>query len=196
MESCIHLEVKEGGKMNILSIVLIAIGLSVDSFTIALTYGMVTKKLRARNILKISIFLGALQTIAPLIGWSVGVKLKDYLSSMNHWVAIALLSTIGIRMIFEAIRGKKERDNYTSLNFKTLPLITFAVSFDEIIAGLSFAFLKISIFQAITVIGIITFIMSLVGICIGKRFGKILKDKSELIGGIIFIIIGLKSFIS
>ena len=128
----------------------------------------------------------------PLIGWIAGVSVKDLIADIDHWVAFILLGFIGCKMILEAIKPDHNKKKINALNFSVLLILSVATSIDALAAGLSFGCLNVYIFRAITVIGIITFILSLIGVFIGHKFGKFLENKVEIVGGLLLIAIGIK----
>ncbi|MCI6276023.1 MAG: manganese efflux pump MntP family protein [Clostridium sp.] len=197
--------------MNLLSLILTAFGLSMDAFAVSITNGLRMKKRTNKNAAKIAIYMGGFQGLMPVIGWALGLGFKDYITSIDHWIALVLLSLIGGKMIYEAIQDKrhpeesceeqeqgddssKESDDGVVSN-KELLLLAIATSIDALAVGVSFAFLNISIISSASIIAIITFLMCFIGVKIGKKCGCFLKDKSEIIGGIILILIGLNIFL-
>lgn len=181
--------------MNLISISLIAVGLAMDAFAVSLTTGIILKKNKGilKNSLIIAAYFGFFQALMPLIGWFVGLQFKEYIEKLDHWIAFILLSFIGIKMIYEAIKKKYDQEEAIDpLNKKTLLFLAIATSIDALIIGLSFALLEVSIISATLIIGIITFIICFIGVYLGKRFGQIFKGKAELFGGAILIFIGFR----
>lgn len=181
--------------MSILSIILIAIGLSMDAFAVALTTGMKTNDCNRNKIaIKAAVYFGVFQGIMPLIGWSLGIKFTSYIENIDHWIAFILLSIIGGKMIYEALKSKeedeKEEEDYTSN--KRFLILAIATSIDALAVGVSFAFLNVNIITAVIIIALITFILSLIAVYLGRLLGEVLKSKAELAGGIILVIIGIK----
>lgn len=194
--------------MSFLSLLLIAFGLSMDAFAVSITNGISIKNLKNKHAFKIAAFMGAFQGIMPVIGWAAGVGFKDYIESIDHWIALILLTIIGGKMIVEAIKNRnegvcatgqpiepEEDHNDEILNNKVLFLLAVATSIDALAVGVSFAFLQISIVTSALLIGIITFIVCFIGVKIGKRCGCFLQSKAEIAGGVILILIGLKIFL-
>lgn len=199
--------------MNLLSLILTAFGLSMDAFAVSVTNGMRMKEITNKNAAKIAIYMGGFQGLMPVIGWALGLGFKDYITSIDHWIALVLLSLIGGKMIYEAIQDKrhpeecpkekeegdddgsyKESDSGLVSN-KELLLLAIATSIDALAVGVSFAFLNISIISSASIIALITFVICFIGVKIGKKCGCFLKDKAEIIGGIILILIGLNIFL-
>ena len=174
-----------------ITILLIALGLAMDSFSVAIANGLATKTFKITKALKISAFFGFFQAIMPIIGWYAGVYILDLISDFDHWVAFFLLTFIGVRMIYESIRN--ESDNFVrSHDIKILLILSIATSIDALAVGLSLSFLEISVLFPAIVIGVVTFLLSFLGVFVGGRFGSILKNKVEVLGGLILIGIGLK----
>ena len=180
--------------MDIISIILIAGGLSMDSFAVSIANGLTIKELNAKRILLISFSLAIFQALMPLAGWFAGIGIEKYIKEIDHWIAFALLTIIGLKMIYEGI---KKNDIKKDSELKILTLIgqSFATSVDAFVVGISFALLNVSIIKPILIIGIITFAFSLIGLQLGKYFGKRLGKTVEIFGGIVLIGIGTKILI-
>lgn len=183
--------------MDIFKLFLIAVGLSMDAFAVALCKGLNMRKINYKHGAVIALFFGGFQAAMPLIGWAVGIRFEEYVTSIDHWIAFILLAIIGGKMVYEAISDKDSEDDYTScktdkLDLKELAIMAVATSIDALAVGISFAFLNINIVPAVTLIGITTFILSFAGVIIGNNFGLKFKEKAEIAGGVILIFIGLK----
>ncbi len=178
--------------MSIASILLIGVGLSMDAFAIAITCGIIIKGLRVSNVLKVGIFFGLAQAIMPLIGWIAGYSFSDYIVRVDHWIAFGLMVIIGGKMLHEASKGECETGGFDPLDNKTLLVLAIATSVDALAVGISFAFLKVNIYSAITIIGIITFVICTLGVILGKQFGCLLKNKAQFLGGAVLIFMGFK----
>ena len=180
--------------MGIVEIFLIGVGLSMDAFAVAVCKGLNMRKVNKLHCLIIALFFGGFQALMPLVGWALGRQFEQYITSVDHWIAFALLAFLGGKMIFEAL--KKEEDDEVrrddKLDIKELFLMAVATSIDALAVGITFAFLNVNIFQAITVIGCTTFVLACVGVFIGNIFGSKYKSKAELLGGVILILIGVK----
>ena len=184
---------KERNFMLLYEVFLVGVGLSMDAFAAAVCRGLSMKKINYRHALVIGLFFGGFQALMPLIGWFLGKQFASYIERFDHWIAFGLLLIIGGKMIIDVIRGEDESCPYSNgLDLKQLTVMAIATSIDALAVGVSFAFLKTNIFSAIAVIGLTTFILSLVGVLIGNRFGEKYKDKATLAGGIILIAIGTK----
>lgn len=180
--------------MSVIELVLIAIGLSMDAFAISVCKGLGMPKINYKHTFVIGLFFGGFQALMPLIGWFVGLRFERYIFNFDHWVAFALLSFIGVRMIFQAL--KKDSDEYPineQINIKELFVLAIATSIDALAVGITFALVPgTDIGPAVIIIGTITFALSCVGVAIGNRFGAKYKSRAELAGGIILVSMGLK----
>ena len=182
--------------MNFASLFFISIGLAMDAFAVSLTEGISLRKLCIKSTLKIALIFGLFQGIMPLLGWAIGGLFYDKISKFDHWIAFGLLFFIGIKMILDArefgkcdIKGKCEKDS-------NIIVLGIATSIDALAVGFSFSLLPgLNIYFSIAVIGIITFILSSVGVYLGNKVGQLLGAKAEYMGGIILIGIGIKMLI-
>ena len=177
-----------------LIILLIALGLAMDSFSVSITNGLTNKFFKATDALKIGIFFGLFQAIMLVFGWLAGVNVIDLIAGFDHWIAFALLSCIGCRMIYESIK-KESKKILSPLNISVLLMLSIATSIDALAVGLSLSFLKVSIVVPVIITGIITFLLSFLGVYLGNRFGRFFKNKIGVLGGLILIIIGLRILI-
>lgn len=182
--------------MNIITALLLAFGLAMDSFAVSITSGVKEKNIITKSeIFLMAVFLGFFQGFMPFIGWVLGTGLESIVKSYDHWIAFILLTMIGIKMIYESVKNKNTKEiEFHSL--KTLLLLSIATSADALIAGITFAFINIQLLLSLIIIGSITFILSLIGPCIGKRLGEKFGTKSEIAGGFILIFIGSKILIT
>jgi putative Mn2+ efflux pump MntP len=170
---------------------LIAISLAMDSFSVAITRGLSNPESRiAGQAVKVAFYFGLFQGLMPIIGWTVGVSIIEYIAGIDHWVAFGLLSIIGVRMIYEAIQTESEQLVSSSRN-SVLLMLAVATSIDALAVGLSYSLMDISIVAPAMIIGIITFGLSFIGVYIGKRFGTKF-EKIGMVGGVILIGIGIK----
>lgn len=175
-------------------ILLIAISLSLDAFSIAVSYGLTSRGLKVFNGFLIAFSFGLFQAIMPLIGYMGGSILKQFISNIDHWVAFFLLGYIGLKMIVNALGKKNQTIDLT--NPKILLALSVATSIDALIIGIGFSFIAINIIEACLVIGIITFTLSLIGVVSGKFFKSLFTQSRlkyvEIGGGLILILIGLR----
>ncbi|MBR4733590.1 MAG: manganese efflux pump [Lachnospiraceae bacterium] len=177
--------------MSLLELFLVAVGLSMDAFAVSICKGLAMQKLTFKKAAIVGLWFGGFQAGMPLIGYFLGKQFESYITSIDHWIAFVLLSIIGITMIREAMSKEEEKAD-DSLAVKTMFLLAVATSIDALAIGVTFAFLQVSIAPAVSLIGITTFLLSVVGVKVGNVFGMKYKSKAELTGGIILIAIGLK----
>lgn len=168
----------------------IAIGLSMDAFAIAVGKGLCLRKMEYRYALIIGLFFGGFQALMPLIGYILGTRFAAYLTSVDHWIIFTLLCLIGINMILESRKEKKEICAVFSI--KDITILSLVTSIDALAVGITFAFLHANIVIGMAVIGVVTFVLSFFGVVIGNMFGARFKSKAEAAGGIILILIGTK----
>jgi putative Mn2+ efflux pump MntP len=178
--------------MNIFSLFLIAAGLSMDAFAVAVCKGLSLKKLYFRHMLIVGLWFGGFQALMPLLGYLLGSSFESYITAFDHWIAFGLLSLIGISMLKSAFSKQEEESLDSSLSVKAMAPLALATSIDALAVGVTFAFLRVNIVTAILFIGCITLVFSMVGVKIGNLFGVKYKSKAELVGGIILIFMGLK----
>ena len=170
---------------------LIAIALAMDSFSVSIANGLTTKQFKTTNALKIGAFFGFFQAIMPIIGWYAGAHILDLISEFDHWIAFFLLAGIGLRMVYESIK-QDSKSIIRSFSLKVLLMLSIATSIDALAVGLSLFVLNVSIMTLAVATGIITFTLSCFGVYLGGKFGSLLRNKVEALGGIILIIIGLR----
>ena len=178
--------------MGIIELLLLAIGLSMDAFAVAVCKGLATPQLKPRHLLIAGAWFGGFQALMPLIGYFLGAAFESYISSLDHWVAFVLLFLIGANMVKEALSGEAEAAD-CSFDFKTMLVMAVATSIDALAVGITFAILPdVNILFAVLFIGVITFALSALGVRVGHTVGAKYKSKAELAGGIILILLGLK----
>lgn len=183
--------------MDLITLFLIAIGLAMDAFSVAVTDGIVLKNIRISYALKIGLFFGAFQFGMLFIGDALGGTFSSYISACDHWIAFFLLLFIGGKMFYDAVfeKDKEEREDKNPLGFKTLTVLAVATSIDALAVGVSFAAMNVDIITASTVVGLVAFAFSFAGVYIGAKFGNIFGNKSEIIGGLVLMGIGVKILI-
>ena len=178
--------------MSFSELLLIAIGLSMDAFAVAVCKGLSVEKTKVKHYIITGLWFGGFQALMPFLGYLLGSAFEKYIVSFDHWIAFILLSVIGINMIKEGF-SKEENETDASFSFKNMLLLAIATSIDALAVGVTFALLPdVNIFHAISLIGITTFILSAIGIKIGSVFGMKYKSAAELTGGIILILMGTK----
>jgi putative Mn2+ efflux pump MntP len=179
--------------INFISLLFIALGDSADCFAVALSGSCSTKNLTRLQILRASASFGLFQFLMPLLGWLAGRAFVNFIGGFDHWVAFALLAAVGGRTVWESFHPEKEEKEKADFTKGWLLLtISFATSIDAFAVGLSFAFLKVNIVTAGLLIGITTFLVSILGFLLGRKVGEVVGKRAELVGGLILIVIGLQ----
>lgn len=181
-------------RMSLVELFLLAVGLSMDAFAVSVCKGLSTPRVRAKHMLLCGAYFGGFQALMPLIGYLLGVRFQSMIERIDHWVAFVLLAIIGINMIREAL-GSEEEQMDAFFGFKTMLLLAVATSIDALAVGVTFAFLNVQIVPAVCFIGVVTFILSMLGVRLGSVFGTKWKQRAELAGGAILVLIGLKILI-
>lgn len=176
--------------MPLLELFLIAVGLSMDAFAVAVCKGLSVSRVKPKNAVCAGLWFGIFQAGMPLIGYFLGTGFRKYIEAFDHWIAFALLAVIGANMIREAF-GEAEETN-ASFSPKTMLPLAVATSIDALAVGVSFALSDIEIVPAVTFIGVVTFVLSALGVYIGNIFGAKYRKGAEIAGGCILILIGLK----
>ena len=172
--------------MHFVEIILIAVGLAMDAFAVSVSKGLSMNKSYKKSLV-IGLYFGFFQALMPLIGYFLGFSFESIVTRIDHYIAFTLLTIIGLSMVLES---SEEYDD--KIDFKTMILLSIATSIDALAVGVTFAFLNVNIISSIIVIGIITFIISFLGVLIGNKFGSFFKNKAQIFGGFILIITGLK----
>ena len=177
--------------MGLIELFLIAVGLSMDAFAVSVCKGLAMPKCTFKKAAIVGLWFGGFQALMPAIGYILGAQFQEAIASIDHWIAFVLLALIGGNMVHEALDNDEEEAD-ASLDVQTMFLLAVATSIDALAIGITFAFLKVSIIPAVCFIGIVTFIISFAGVKIGNVFGARYKNKAEIVGGVILILLGLK----
>lgn len=177
--------------MDLLSVLLIAVGLAMDAFAVAICKGLAMKRPGIRQILIVGIWFGVFQALMPVIGYYLGSSFYSYIEDYDHWIAFILLALIGVNMIREALSDEEEGVD-ASTGFRTMLVLAVATSIDALAVGISLAMTGDDIMTSAVVIGVVTFLISASGVKIGSLFGDRFGKKAELVGGVILILIGLR----
>jgi len=177
--------------MDMLTIILIAIGLAMDAFAVSIAKGITISNHRKKTALVMATFFAVFQMFMPVIGWIAGLGLEELITGIDHWIAFGLLALIGARMIYDSTK-KEDPQRESNIRLHALLILSVATSIDALMVGLSFAFLQTAIALPIIVIGIVTFSLSYFGFIFGKVIGSVLGNKMKVVGGIILIGIGVK----
>ena len=203
--------------MDIITLLGIAVALSMDAFSVSICKGLATKTFSLKTALLCGLWFGGFQALMPVIGYILGAQFEHFITNIDHWIAFGLLLIIGVNMIREAFEEEttSQRDNKTasrvapscdSINepmvkeqcscgctgFKTMLGLAVATSIDALAVGVTFAFLKVNVWFSVMVIGITTFIFSFAGVKIGNIFGSRYSKAAEITGGVILILLGVK----
>ena len=177
--------------MSLLSLFIIAIGLAMDAFAVSICKGLAMQKVSFKKAGIVGLWFGGFQALMPFVGYLLGSQFEQYITAFDHWIAFALLLLIGGSMIREALSKQEECAN-ASLDIKSMLLLAVATSIDALGVGVTFAFLQVEIIPAIAFIGVITFVLSTLGVKVGNVFGVKYKSKAELAGGVILILMGFQ----
>lgn len=180
--------------MGFFEIMCISVGLAMDAFAVSICKGLAIEKLDYKKMIIIASYFGIFQMVMPLIGYFLGNSFQHVIYKIDHWIAFILLLGIGFNMIKEAF-SKDLEDKDDSTNFKTMIVLAIATSIDALAVGITFGFLQVRLFFSVIFIGIITFILCMIGVTIGKKFENRFQNKAELFGGVILILIGIKILI-
>lgn len=186
--------------MNLLELLIIAIGVSMDAFAAAICKGFSLYKVNIKSAGIVGLYFGSFQAIMPLIGYLLGIQFQSKIKAIDHWLAFILLGFIGLSFIKDSkdncceppIKAISSRKIRRLLGFKNMSVLAFATSIDALAIGVTFAFLDVNIVPAVSFIGIITFLFSIAGVKLGSIFGSKHKSKAEFVGGLILILMGFK----
>jgi putative Mn2+ efflux pump MntP len=176
--------------LDLLEILLIALGLAMDAFSVSVVQGMESRENRISNGLKMAGSFGIFQSLMPIIGWVAGLQLIDLISGFDHWIAFILLAFVGGKMIYEAIFVREKGSS--GISASVLLVLSIATSIDALAVGLSFSLLSLSIATPVIVIGVVAFILSFLGFYFGSNIGQVFDNKIQVLGGLILIGIGIK----
>lgn len=186
-----NVNIEAGESLKLIDIILLGVSLAMDATAVSICKGLSMKKLDKEKTITIALYFGTFQAIMPIIGYLLGISFKEVVESIDHWIALFLLAVIGINMIRESLSKESESLN-DLIDFKTMTPLAIATSIDALAVGITFAFLRVNIIEAVTIIGIITIFLSMIGVFIGNEFGNKYGKIAETVGGIVLIGIGLK----
>ena len=181
--------------MGIVELALIAVGLSMDAFAVAVCKGLGMRRLNLRHALVIALFFGGFQALMPLIGWALGAGFQSLIEPVDHWIAFVLLAFIGGKMLWDSFHDDDDgQPSFLTdrLDVREVLMLAIATSIDALAVGVSFAFLQVDIVPAVSLIGAITFVLSLLGVGAGHLFGARFEKPATIVGGVVLIGIGLK----
>ena len=177
---------------QLITFLLIGIGLSFDSFAVSVSCGLVRRKIQFKQAVIVAASLAFFQGVFPAVGWLIGSTVKNLISSVDHWIAFGLLAFIGIKMIVEGVKENGSLTNFNPFKLSVLIGLSVATSIDALVVGLSFGFLDMPILFPVLVIGVVTFVASMLGMLFGKYIPAKRSHQSLILGGVILISIGIK----
>lgn len=178
--------------MNLLSLTLIGVGLSIDSLAASITTGACSKNIRLKQVLKVAVFMAFFQGTMPLVGWLIGSSFKSIIEDYDHWVAFILLLGIGGKLIYDGIKNSTEEANPNPTKNMLLAGMALATSIDAMILGIGFGLIEINIWLAMLIIGTTTFLFSSAGVFVGEKLGNKINKGIEIFGGLVLIGLGVK----
>jgi len=178
--------------MQLGTIIVIAVGLAMDAFAVSIVSGSTYEKLKIKHALRIAVFFGGFQAFMPLIGWLAGLSAKEYIAGYDHWVAFGLLIAVGGKMIYESFKLASAKENFNPSDILVLLVLSIATSIDALAVGITLSLLKVSIATAVVTIGLVTFVLSYLGVLLGRKVGHFFESKIQAIGGLVLIGLGVK----
>ena len=181
--------------MSIIEIALIGVGLAMDAFAVSICKGLAMRRMNYKKAIIIAAFFGVFQALMPALGYVLGTTFANKIAAIDHWIAFILLALIGANMIKEALSSDDDECQDDSLRLGDLIMLSIATSIDALAVGITFAFFNVSLLLSVSMIGIITFIICVIGVKVGNVFGEKYKRKAELAGGLILIVMGAKILI-
>ena len=186
--------------MSIVELVLLGVGLAMDAFAVSICKGLGMSRVNMKQCFIIALFFGGFQALMPFLGWCLGSAFADKIKAIDHWIAFILLGYIGIKMISDAIKEWKEETKVDEmdppLDLKEMFLLAIATSIDALAVGITFSFLNVAIGIACAIIGLVTFVISGGGVFVGNIFGEKYKNKAQIVGGLILVLLGLRILIT
>ena len=181
--------------MSIIEIALIGVGLAMDAFAVSICKGLAMRRMNYKKAIIIAAFFGVFQALMPALGYVLGTTFANKIAAIDHWIAFILLALIGANMIKEALSSDDDECQDDSLRLGDLIMLSIATSIDALAVGITFAFFNVSLLLSVSMIGIITFIICVIGVKVGNVFVEKYKSKAELAGGLILIVMGAKILI-
>ena len=178
--------------MNLLVVLGMAVALAMDCFAVSMGMSCGAARLTGKQTVRVAIFFGLFQFAMPVLGWFAGENVLRYIERFDHWVALALLCFVGLKMIRESFEKKKDADPIDRTTGMPLLILSIATSIDALAVGLSLAVLRTNIFLPAALIGVVCFLLTVVGAKLGPFVGRAVGKRAELLGGLILIGIGVK----
>jgi putative Mn2+ efflux pump MntP len=181
--------------MDLITIIIIAVGLAMDAFAVSIVSGSAYKQLKIKHAFRIAVFFGGFQALMPLVGYLAGLSVRKYVADYDHWMAFALLSAVGAKMIYESFKITPAGEFFNPDNILFLLVLAVATSIDALAVGITLSFLQVSITITVVIIGLVTFVLSYIGVFIGTKIGHFFENKIVATGGLVLIALGLKILI-
>jgi putative Mn2+ efflux pump MntP len=179
--------------MGVVELLLIAVGLSMDAFAVSVCKGLGMRRLNVRVALVLALLFGVFQAGMPVIGWLLGSQFLWLIEPVDHWIAFVLLGFIGGKMILDAVRGEEEESGVVDrVAWGEFLMLAVATSIDALAVGISLAALNVEIVPSVLIIGVVTFVLSLVGVLVGHLFGSRFERPAQIVGGVVLMLIGVK----
>jgi putative Mn2+ efflux pump MntP len=179
--------------MGVAELLLIAVGLSMDAFAVSVCKGLGMRRLNVRVALVLALLFGVFQAGMPVIGWLLGSQFLWLIEPVDHWIAFVLLGFIGGKMILDAVRGEEEESGVVDrVAWGEFLMLAVATSIDALAVGISLAALNVEIVPSVLIIGVVTFVLSLVGVLVGHLFGSRFERPAQIVGGVVLMLIGVK----
>lgn len=178
--------------MNFLTIMVIAVSLAMDAFAVSIVSGAACRRLKVRHALRIALFFGGFQALMPLLGSLAGLVIKGLIIGYDHWIAFALLTIVGGKMIYESFKFEPTSRNFNPENIFVLLALSLATSVDALVVGVTLSLLVTSIATAVIIIGSVTFVLSYFGVWLGRKVGHFFEAPIVALGGLVLIALGLK----
>ncbi|MDD4798759.1 MAG: manganese efflux pump MntP family protein [Clostridia bacterium] len=178
--------------MSLIELAILAVALSMDAFAVAVCKGLSMSRFSLKKALTVGLYFGIFQAAMPMLGYLLGSLFAEQIRDFDHWIAFALLFIIGIKMVKEGREPKDKKSDDSSLAFGQMLVLSVATSIDALAVGITFAFLRVNVLFAVSLIGLSTLLLSALGVKIGSIFGARYKSRAEVSGGAILIALGLK----
>lgn len=181
--------------MSLVSVFLIALGLSVDGLAVSVSSGVCMRNARFTAGFKLALIMGLFHLLMPLIGWYAGTEFKPLIQAYDHWIAFSLLAFIGGKMLVEVFWGNKEETGVNLHNNMMIFGLSLATSIDALIVGVSFGLLDVPVLVPVFIIGFTMFMVSIIGCWLGRKIGSRFNKSFEIFGGLVLIGLGVKIFL-
>jgi len=181
-----------GRLTEVITIMVVAVGLAMDAFAVSVVSGTTYRKLQVKHALRIALFFGSFQAFMPFFGSLAGLTLRSHIAHYDHWVAFGLLLAVGAKMIFESFKIKSAQTAPDPSNVLVLLALSVATSIDALAVGITLPLLVSHVMPAVLIIGLVTFVLSYVGVCVGSKLGHFFENFIEALGGVVLIALGVK----